>query len=132
MSAGERVMIGLSGGVDSAVAAHLLLEQGLQVEALFMKNWEEDDGPGYCAAAEDLEDAEAVAQRLGIPLHRVNFAAEYWDRVFESFLAEYRALTHPEPRRPLQPRDQVPGLPGPCPRARSERHRDRTLCPGHP
>ncbi len=97
MSAGERVMIGLSGGVDSAVAAHLLLEQGLQVEALFMKNWEEDDGPGYCAAAEDLEDAEAVAQRLGIPLHRVNFAAEYWDRVFESFLAEYRALRTPNP-----------------------------------
>jgi tRNA-specific 2-thiouridylase len=90
-------MIGLSGGVDSAVAAHLLLERGLRVEALFMKNWEEDDEPGYCAAAADLQDAQAVADRLGIPLHRVNFAAEYWDRVFESFLADYRALRTPNP-----------------------------------
>ncbi|MBK5938577.1 tRNA 2-thiouridine(34) synthase MnmA [Halochromatium roseum] len=93
----ERVIVGLSGGVDSAVAAHLLIEQGYQVEALFMKNWEEDDEPGYCAAAEDLADAEAVAERLGIRLHRVNFATEYWDRVFEQFLAEYRALRTPNP-----------------------------------
>jgi len=93
----QRVIVGLSGGVDSAVAAHLLLEQGYQVEALFMKNWEEDDEPGYCAAAEDLADAEAVAERLGIRLHRVNFATEYWDRVFEHFLAEYRALRTPNP-----------------------------------
>lgn len=93
----QRVIVGLSGGVDSAVAAHLLLEQGYQVEALFMKNWEEDDEPGYCAAAKDLADAEAVAERLGIRLHRVNFATEYWDRVFEHFLAEYRALRTPNP-----------------------------------
>lgn len=93
----ERVIVGLSGGVDSAVAAQLLIEQGYQVEALFMKNWEEDDEPGYCAAAEDLADAEAVAERLGIRLHRVNFATEYWDRVFEHFLAEYRALRTPNP-----------------------------------
>ena len=93
----QRVIVGLSGGVDSAVAAHLLIEQGHQVEALFMKNWEEDDEPGYCAAAEDLADAEAVAERLGIRLHRVNFATEYWDRVFEHFLAEYRALRTPNP-----------------------------------
>jgi tRNA-specific 2-thiouridylase len=93
----ERVVIGLSGGVDSAVAAHLLVQQGYAVEALFMKNWEEDDEPGYCAAAEDLADARAAARRLGIPLHTVNFASEYWDRVFEYFLAEYRALRTPNP-----------------------------------
>lgn len=94
---GERVMIGLSGGVDSAVAAQRLIAQGFRVEALFMKNWEEDDGPGYCAAAQDLADATAVAQRLGIALHTVNFATEYWDQVFETFLAEYRALRTPNP-----------------------------------
>ncbi|MFW5724790.1 MAG: tRNA 2-thiouridine(34) synthase MnmA, partial [Halochromatium sp.] len=91
------VIVGLSGGVDSAVAAHLLIEQGHRVEALFMKNWEEDDEPGYCAAAADLADARTVAERLGIRLHRVNFASEYWERVFERFLAEYRALRTPNP-----------------------------------
>jgi tRNA-specific 2-thiouridylase len=94
---GDRVMVGLSGGVDSAVAAHRLMEQGYRVEALFMKNWEEDDAPGYCSAAEDLKDAAAVAERLGIPLRTVNFATEYWDRVFEYFLEEYRALRTPNP-----------------------------------
>lgn len=97
MSTKPRVMLGLSGGVDSAVAAQLLLEQGCRVEALFMKNWEEDDEPGYCAAAEDLADAQAVAERLGIKLHTVNFATEYWELVFEHFLAEYRALRTPNP-----------------------------------
>ncbi|MGD8206676.1 MAG: tRNA 2-thiouridine(34) synthase MnmA [Thiohalocapsa sp.] len=91
------VFVGLSGGVDSAVAAHRLLERGYAVEALFMKNWEEDDTADHCAAAEDLADAEAVAERLGIRLHRVNFASEYWDRVFAYFLAEYRALRTPNP-----------------------------------
>ena len=94
---GERVMVGLSGGVDSAVAALRLVEQGWQVEGLFMKNWEEDDTAGYCAAAEDLAQASAVAEALGIPLHTVNFASEYWDRVFEHFLAEYRAGRTPNP-----------------------------------
>ena len=94
---GDRVMVGLSGGVDSAVAAHRLIAQGYQVEALFMKNWEEDDEPGYCAAAQDLRDATAVAQRLGIGLRTVNFATEYWDQVFEYFLEEYRALRTPNP-----------------------------------
>lgn len=94
---GQRVMVGLSGGVDSAVAAHLLSEAGYQVEGLFMKNWEEDDAPGYCAAAEDLADAHAVAERLGIGLRAVNFSSEYWDHVFEHFLAEYRALRTPNP-----------------------------------
>jgi tRNA-specific 2-thiouridylase len=92
-----RVIVGLSGGVDSAVAAHRLLALGYAVEALFMKNWEEDDDPGYCAAAADLADARAVAERLGIRLHTVNFATEYWDRVFEFFLSEYRALRTPNP-----------------------------------
>lgn len=93
----QRVIVGLSGGVDSAIAAHRLLEQGYAVEALFMKNWEEDDAAGYCAAAEDLADARAVAERLGIRLHTVNFSAEYWDRVFEYFLREYQALRTPNP-----------------------------------
>jgi len=91
------VMVGLSGGVDSSVAALLLLEQGYHVEGLFMKNWEEDDTAGYCAAAEDLKDAVEVAERLGISLHRANFSTEYWDRVFTYFLAEYRAIRTPNP-----------------------------------
>jgi tRNA-specific 2-thiouridylase len=91
------VMVGLSGGVDSSVAALLLLEQGYRVEGLFMKNWEEDDAVDHCAAAEDLEDASAVAEQLGIPLHPVNFSAEYWDRVFTYFLAEHRATRTPNP-----------------------------------
>ncbi len=94
---GEKVIVGLSGGVDSAVSALLLQQQGYRVEALFMKNWEEDDREDYCSAAEDLADAEAVCERLGIPLHSVNFSAEYWDRVFEYFLAEYRAGRTPNP-----------------------------------
>lgn len=91
------VIVGMSGGVDSSVSASLLLEQGYQVEGLFMKNWEEDDGTEYCTAREDLADARAVCDTLGIPLHTANFAAEYWDRVFEHFLAEYRAGRTPNP-----------------------------------
>jgi tRNA-specific 2-thiouridylase len=82
MSDKQRIVVGLSGGVDSSVAALLLQQQGYRVEGLFMKNWEEDDSAEYCAAAEDLKDAQAVAERLQIPLHTVNFSAEYWDRVF--------------------------------------------------
>jgi tRNA-specific 2-thiouridylase len=93
----ERVTVGLSGGVDSAVAALLLLRQGKQVQGLFMKNWEEDDAPGYCAAAADLKAAQAVARHLGISLATVSFAGEYWDRVFERFLAEHRAGRTPNP-----------------------------------
>lgn len=93
----RKIMIGLSGGVDSAVAAMLLKAQGFEVSGLFMKNWEEDDEPGYCAAAEDLAMAQAVADHLGIELHTANFASEYWDRVFEHFLAEYRAGRTPNP-----------------------------------
>ena len=93
----NKVIVGISGGVDSSVAALTLLEQGYEVEGLFMKNWEEDDDAEYCAATEDLADAEAVCEKLGIKLHAVNFATEYWDSVFEYFLAEYRAGRTPNP-----------------------------------
>lgn len=94
---GKKVIVGMSGGVDSSVSAYLLMKQGYQVEGLFMKNWEEDDTDEYCAAADDLKDAQAVCDKLGIPLHTVNFAAEYWDNVFEYFLAEYKAGRTPNP-----------------------------------
>jgi len=97
MTHSETVIVGMSGGVDSSVAALLLLEQGYRVEGLFMKNWDEDDGTEYCTARADLADAQGVADRLGIPLHAANFAAEYWDNVFEYFLAEYRAGRTPNP-----------------------------------
>ncbi len=93
----KKVIVGMSGGVDSSVSAYLLKQQGYQVEGLFMKNWEEDDNDDYCAAAEDIEDAQAVADKLGIELHTINFAAEYWDNVFEYFLAEYKAGRTPNP-----------------------------------
>ncbi|MBY6063105.1 tRNA 2-thiouridine(34) synthase MnmA [Pseudidiomarina sediminum] len=96
-NADKKVIVGMSGGVDSSVSAYLLLQQGYQVEGLFMKNWEEDDTDEYCAAATDLADAEAVCEKLGIVLHTVNFAAEYWDNVFEYFLEEYRAGRTPNP-----------------------------------
>ncbi|WP_342755225.1 tRNA 2-thiouridine(34) synthase MnmA [Pantoea sp. MBD-2R] len=93
----KKVIVGMSGGVDSSVSAWLLQQQGYQVEGLFMKNWEEDDGEEYCTAAEDLADAQAVCDKLGIHLHTVNFAAEYWDNVFEHFLEEYKAGRTPNP-----------------------------------
>ncbi|BCV61540.1 tRNA 2-thiouridine(34) synthase MnmA [Shewanella algae] len=96
-ASGKKVIVGMSGGVDSSVSAYLLLQQGYQVEGLFMKNWEEDDTDEYCSAAEDLKDAQAVCDKLGIKLHTVNFAAEYWDNVFEYFLAEYKAGRTPNP-----------------------------------
>ena len=93
----KKVIVGMSGGVDSSVSAWLLQQQGYQVEGLFMKNWEEDDGEEYCTAAADLADAQAVCDKLGIELHTVNFAAEYWDNVFELFLEEYKAGRTPNP-----------------------------------
>ena len=96
-NASTKVIVGMSGGVDSSVAALLLQEQGYNVEGLFMKNWEEDDGTEYCTAREDFADAQAVADKLGIKLHGANFAAEYWDNVFEHFLSEYRAGRTPNP-----------------------------------
>ena len=94
---GARVIVGMSGGVNSSVAALLLKEQGYDVHGLFMKNWEEDDSEGLCSAAEDLADARSVCDQLGIPLHTVNFSAEYWDRVFEYFLAELEMGRTPNP-----------------------------------
>ena len=93
----QTVIVGMSGGVDSSVAALMLIEAGYRVEGLFMKNWEEDDGTEYCTAKEDLADAQSVADQLGIRLHSANFAAEYWDGVFDHFLSEYRAGRTPNP-----------------------------------
>ena len=94
---GKKVIVGMSGGVDSSVSAYVLMQQGYEVEGLFMKNWEEDDGTEYCTALADLADAQQVADTLGIKLHTANFAAEYWDRVFEHFIAEYSAGRTPNP-----------------------------------
>jgi len=92
-----RVVVGISGGVDSSVAAWLLKEQGFEVIGLFMKNWEEDDDPTYCGAAEDLEIANQSCETMGIPLQTVNFSHEYWERVFAIFLEEYRKGHTPNP-----------------------------------
>ncbi|HGU9770472.1 tRNA 2-thiouridine(34) synthase MnmA [Morganella morganii] len=93
----KKVIVGMSGGVDSSVSAYLLQQQGYQVTGLFMKNWEEDDDTEYCSAAADLADAQAVCDKLGIELLTINFAAEYWDNVFEHFLEEYKAGRTPNP-----------------------------------
>ncbi len=108
----ETIMVALSGGVDSAVAALSLLRQGLRVEGLHMTNWDDDDG--YCSAAADYQDARRVCIELGIPLHRVNFSAEYRDQVFAHFLAEYACRPHAQSRCSVQSRNQVWGLPGAC------------------
>jgi tRNA-specific 2-thiouridylase len=92
---GKRVILGLSGGVDSAVAAILLQQLGADVHALHMTNWEDDDG--YCTAAADLQDARQICEQLGIPLHHINFAREYRDRVFSYFLEEYKRGRTPNP-----------------------------------
>jgi tRNA-specific 2-thiouridylase len=90
-------MVAMSGGVDSSVSALLLQDQGLPIEGLFMKNWEEDERLATCPAEIDARDARSVADRIGMPLHTCNFADEYWDHVFEEFLAEYRAGRTPNP-----------------------------------
>ena len=92
-----RVVVGLSGGVDSSVAALLLKQQGYDVVGLFMKNWEDDDTDQYCSSRQDLIDAASVADIIGIPLEAVNFSAEYKERVFSHFLAEYQAGRTPNP-----------------------------------
>ena len=93
----RRVVVGLSGGVDSSVAAYLLKKQGYDVQALFMKNWEEDDEEEYCSAAVDLKDSEYICDALGILLFTRNFSTEYWDKVFSYFLDEYRIGRTPNP-----------------------------------
>jgi tRNA-specific 2-thiouridylase len=93
----QRVVVGLSGGVDSAVSAYLLQRQGFEVIGLFMKNWQDDDDSEYCAANIDFVDAAAVADVLGIAIEHVNFAAEYKLRVFAEFLREYQAGRTPNP-----------------------------------
>ncbi len=90
-------MVGVSGGVDSSVAALLLLEQGYEVHGVFMKNWEDAYKVGYCSDDEDWEDANEVCQTLNIPLHSVNFSSEYWEQVFETFLKEHRLGRTPNP-----------------------------------
>ena len=105
MASGQRVVVGLSGGVDSAVSAWLLKQQGFEVVGIFMKNWEEDDRPAgagsddsaYCSSNADFVDAAAVADVIGIEIEHVNFAAEYRDRVFAEFLREYQAGRTPNP-----------------------------------
>ncbi len=92
-----KVVVGMSGGVDSSVAALLLKRQGHEVVGLFMKNWEDDDSGEYCSTREDLVDAAAAADVIGIELETVNFSAEYKDRVFAEFLREYSAGRTPNP-----------------------------------
>src|SRR5512133_2573909 len=94
---GKTVVVGLSGGVDSAVAALLLKEQGWQVIGVFMKNWEDDDDDEYCSSRQDLIDVMSVADMIGIDVEVVNFAKEYKARVFASFLREYEAGRTPNP-----------------------------------
>lgn len=92
-----RVVVGMSGGVDSSVTALLLKEQGYDVIGIFMKNWDDTDENGVCTATEDYKDVAKVAAQIGVPYYSVNFEKEYWDRVFEYFLAEYRAGRTPNP-----------------------------------
>ena len=93
----KRVVVGMSGGVDSSVAALLLKQQGYEVVGLFMKNWEDDDTDEYCSGKQDLIDAVSVADRIGIEIEAVNFSKEYKERVFANFLEEYRAGRTPNP-----------------------------------
>ncbi len=93
----KRVILGMSGGVDSSVSALLLKEAGYEVIGLFMKNWDEKDEYGVCTATEDSEDARKVANQLGIPYYSINFEEEYWDRVFTYFLDEYKKGRTPNP-----------------------------------
>jgi tRNA-specific 2-thiouridylase len=93
----QHIIVGMSGGVDSSVAAFLLKQEGHRVEGVFMKNWEGDDTDTYCPATADMADAQAVCDKLDIPLRMVNFASEYWENVFAYFLQEYRAGRTPNP-----------------------------------
>ncbi|WP_343128352.1 tRNA 2-thiouridine(34) synthase MnmA [Buchnera aphidicola (Takecallis taiwana)] len=93
----EKVILAMSGGVDSSVSAYVLLQQGYDVSGIFMKNWEEDDTLDYCASSQDLNDVRKVCQKLNIYLHEVNFSTEYWDHVFENFLLVHKQGKTPNP-----------------------------------
>ncbi|QCO70819.1 tRNA 2-thiouridine(34) synthase MnmA [Buchnera aphidicola] len=93
----KKVIIAMSGGVDSSVSAWILKKRQYQVEGLFMKNWEEDDKSGYCNSTQDLFDAEQVCKKLNIYLHKINFSSEYWEYVFKDFLIEYKKGKTPNP-----------------------------------
>ena len=127
MARQRRVIVGMSGGVDSSVAAWLLKQQGYDVVGLFMKNWEDDDTDEYCTSREDLVDAAAVADVIGIELEAVNFARRVPRARVRAFPARVRGRPHAEPRRAVQQRDQVPRVPRPRARARRRPHRDRPL-----
>ena len=100
----QRIVVGLSGGVDSAVTAHLLKQQGHEVVGIFMKNWEDDDDSEYCSSNIDFVDAASVADVLGIEIEHVNFAADYKDRVFAEFRANTRQAARPTPTCCAMPR----------------------------
>ena len=123
-----RVVVGLSGGVDSSVSALLLKEQGHEVIGVFMNNWEEEDENGACTAQVDWADVGRVADIIGIPYYSVNFAAAYRERVFAYFLEEYRRGRTPNPD--VLPGDQVRGAPGPGIAGGRAGH--RALCRGAP
>ena len=93
----QQIIVGMSGGVDSSVTALLLHQQGLSISGVFMKNWEDKDPDGICPAAIDAQDAMLVCDKIGIPMDAVNFASEYWDRVFQYFLDEYKSGRTPNP-----------------------------------
>lgn len=92
-----RVVVGMSGGVDSSVAAYLLKQQGYEVIGIFMKNWDDTDENGVCTATEDYDDVIKVCNQIGIPYYAVNFEKQYWDKVFTYFLEEYKAGRTPNP-----------------------------------
>ena len=123
-----RVVVGMSGGVDSSVTALLLKEQGYDVIGIFMKNWDDTDENGVCTATEDYKDVAAVADQIGIPYYSVNFEKEYWDRVFEYFLAE-PCRTHAKSRCYVQQGNKVQGLFGLCYDLGGRLCSDWALCP---
>ena len=97
MMKNNKVTVGISGGVDSSVSALLLKQQGYDVTGVFMKNWEDDDTNEYCSSEVDIKDAQSICDQIGIPFKKINFSSEYWDYVFEYFLAEYKAGRTPNP-----------------------------------
>ena len=132
MGTRQRVVVGLSGGVDSAVTAWLLKQQGHEVVGIFMKNWEDDDDSAYCASNIDFVDAAAVADVLGIEIEHVNFAAEYKDRVFAEFLREYDAGRTPNPDVLCNAEIKFKAFLDHAMRLGAEQHRHRPLRPRAP